>query len=150
MQTAIERYQGSWRMPSFEDATVGDAMHPGVLVCSPDESFVDIARAFATHHVHAILVEGISGAVAGHGERLVWRVLSDNDFVAAAVGARNATAGDIARTEAATIERGASLLDAAHEMTDRHVSHLIVMDGGRPVGVISTLDIAGTIAWGRA
>jgi CBS domain-containing protein len=35
-------------------------------------------------------------------------------------------------------------------MTEHDVSHLIVVSDGRPVGVISTLDIAGTLAWGRA
>ena len=29
-------------------------------------------------------------------------------------------------------------------------SGLIVADGGRPVGILSTLDIAGVLAWGRA
>ena len=35
-------------------------------------------------------------------------------------------------------------------MAEHGVSHLIVADAGRAVGVVSTLDVAGIIAWGRA
>lgn len=150
MQTALETYQGSWRMPSFETATVADAMHPGVMVCAPDESLVNVARAFASHHMHAVLVEGISKATDGHGERLMWRVLSDGDLMGAAAAGLEGTAADAAHTEAPTIPGDASLAAAARLMADHHVSHLIVMAEGRPVGVLSSIDIAGTIAWGRA
>jgi CBS domain-containing protein len=34
-------------------------------------------------------------------------------------------------------------------MDDGRVSHLVVVDRERPVGVISSLDIAGAAAWGR-
>jgi len=37
-------------------------------------------------------------------------------------------------------------------MDERNVAHLVVVvvdDGERPVGVISTLDIAAAAAWGR-
>ena len=34
---------------------------------------------------------------------------------------------------------------------DKHdTAHLLVTSGGRPAGVISSLDIAGALAWGRA
>jgi CBS domain-containing protein len=44
-------------------------------------------------------------------------------------------------------------LQAAAQLMPRHdVSHLMVVDpaGHVPVGVLSTLDIAGIVAWGRA
>ena len=42
-------------------------------------------------------------------------------------------------------------LDEAVRLMDEHdIAHLIVVDRGRPVGILSTLDIAGVVAWGRA
>lgn len=37
-------------------------------------------------------------------------------------------------------------------MAERNVTHAVVVDGRtrRPVGVVSTLDIAGILGWGRA
>jgi CBS domain-containing protein len=35
-------------------------------------------------------------------------------------------------------------------MDEHHSSHLIVTSEGHPVGVVSSLDIAGALAWGRA
>jgi hypothetical protein len=36
-------------------------------------------------------------------------------------------------------------------MAQADTSHAVVLDreGGRPVGVLSTLDVAGILAWGR-
>jgi CBS domain-containing protein len=35
-------------------------------------------------------------------------------------------------------------------MDEHDTAHLIVTSGGQPAGVISSLDIAGALAWGRA
>jgi CBS domain-containing protein len=51
--TSIDRYHGSYLMPSLEHATVADAMHPGILSCHADASLTDVARIMATHHVTA-------------------------------------------------------------------------------------------------
>src|SRR5689334_7272954 len=51
--------QGSYLAPSFEHATVADAMRRGVAACSPDAPAVDIARLMATRHIHAVIVAGV-------------------------------------------------------------------------------------------
>jgi CBS domain-containing protein len=40
----------------------------------------------------------------------------------------------------------------ARMMASHEAAHLIVVDPvlGQPIGVISTLDLAGVVAWGRA
>ena len=149
MQTALQPYQGSWLMPAFDHASVVDAMHPGVMTCLAEESLVGVARTFATHHIHAIVV--VAHEPSGGVEEPAWSVLSDRDLVAAALaGIEDRTAGEAANTEAPTIDRDASLEHAARLMTEHDVSHLVVVSDGRPVGMISTIDIAGSIAWGRA
>jgi CBS domain-containing protein len=42
-------------------------------------------------------------------------------------------------------------LEEAAKLMDEHVTaHLLVTSEGQPVGVVSSLDIAGALAWGRA
>ena len=141
--------QGSYLAPSFEHATVADAMRHGVAACSPDAPAVDVARLMATRHIHAVIVAGVEheGATSEH---LRWAIASDMDLLRASTAGLDAlTAADVARTGAITIAPSASLADAAAAMVEAGVTHLVVSDSGRPIGVLSTLDVAGVLAWGR-
>jgi CBS domain-containing protein len=150
MTTPIQPYQGSYLMPAFENATVADAMRPGVMSCQPDAPAVSVARTMATHHIHAVVVDGIRVDPV-NGEHLVWGLVSDLDVARAAhAGVESLTAADLAAGEPVTIESSASLDEAARLMAEHGTAHLVVVENGRPVGVISTLDIAGALAWGRA
>jgi CBS domain-containing protein len=62
------------------------------------------------------------------------------------------TAGSIAATEFLNVDPEAPLTRAVQLMTGHEVTHVVVRDeaSGRPAGVLSTLDVAGVIAWGRA
>jgi CBS domain-containing protein len=60
------------------------------------------------------------------------------------------TAGEIAVAEPVTVEPSLPLDEAIRLMDEHETAHLIVADGGRPVGVLSMLDVAGILAWGRA
>jgi CBS domain-containing protein len=35
-------------------------------------------------------------------------------------------------------------------MVEHQLTHLMVVTGGEPVGIVSTLDVAGCLAWGEA
>ena len=136
-------------MPSFERACVVDVMRPGVMSCQPDASIVEVAQTMATHHIHCVVVGGVA-MDAVHGEELVWGLISDMDLVTATGDRETVKAREIARTDAVSVDVTASLADAARLMRDRGTAHLVATSGGRPVGVLSSLDIAGAIAWGRA
>jgi len=135
--------------PAFEHATVADAMCPGIISCQADASLRAVAAAMASYHVHAVVVEREavqSGAVRG------WGIVSDVDLArAAARGELQATAGELAGAGAVFIGPAEPLKRAAELMVQHGVSHLIVSAAptARPVGVISTLDLAVTLAWGR-
>jgi CBS domain-containing protein len=147
----IQTYPGSYVMPSVEHATVSDAMHPGILACNPEASCTELARMMATHHVHCIAVMGL-----GHdssGESLVWGIVSDLDLVRAGVSDDDSaqTAGELARRPFLAVEPTTSIREAAQLMLKHDARHLIVVDPGtqRPTGILSTLDIAGILAWGQ-
>jgi CBS domain-containing protein len=131
----------------FADATAGDAMHAGIVTVGVDATLPQIAAAMAGASIHCVVVAGVVGLAAG--ERLSWGVLSDLDLMAAiASDDPAATAATLAATATVTVERGESLAEAARIMAEEQVAHLVVTEPGsdRPVGVLSTLDIARAAA----
>ena len=150
MTTAMQHFRHDYIEPPFDEATVMDVMHPGVLSCHPGATVRDAARAMSDHGMHALVVEGISRDASGHSH-LHWGVFSDMDLVrAAAAGKLDAQVGDEASAEAATVEPGAPLRDVARLMEQHRISHVIVVHGGRPTGVVSSADLARAVAWSRA
>jgi CBS domain-containing protein len=120
--------------------SVADAMHDGVLTCSPRSPLADVARLMVSNRVHCVVVADPSVAPA------LWGIVSDLDLVAAASVREldGQLAGGSAGTPAVTVSRDASLQNAAQLMTEHLVAHLIVTDplSERPVGVLSTFDVA--------
>jgi CBS domain-containing protein len=136
---------GSYLMPSLEHATVADAMHPGVMTCDPDAPLVDVARMMATRHVHCIAVLG------ERGDSLSWGIVSDLDLIRAGIDFSGQVAATMAVQPALKVDLSTPLLAAARQMLTAGSSHALVVDARehRPVGVLSTLDIAGVLAWGE-
>ncbi len=148
--TATNSTHGSFLMPSLVHATVADAMHPGVLSCEPDATLTDVASMMATHHVHCVVVAGVSHE---QPEGFVWGMISDLDLVRAGIAGGSApSARELAAEPVFVVDPAMPLREAAQEMLAHEVSHLVVADpvAKRPVGVLSTLDVAGVLAWGEA
>jgi CBS domain-containing protein len=137
--------------PAFEHATVADAMRMGIISCQADTSLRAIAELMASYHVHAVVVEG-AGVGSGAAPGQEWGIVSDVELArAAARGELEATAGELAGSVAMFIGPAEPLSRAAELMSEHRVSHLIVATAptARPVGIISTLDLAVALAWGR-
>jgi CBS domain-containing protein len=131
----------------FESARVADAMSPGVISCPPETPLRVVARMMATFNVHSVFV--FEHAEEIDGEPLLWGVVSDLDLVAAArrdIDRQTARASAV--TPLITVPTDAPLERAAELMARHGISHLAVVDPAtkRPVGVISTLDLARSIA----
>jgi CBS domain-containing protein len=144
MTETFQPYRGDYIRPAFRNATVADVMTPGMISCAPETPLQSVAELMATHRVHAVAVGGIA---ANH---LVWGVIDSLDLVRALRDPEaHPVAATISRHPALAIEPAAALDEAARLMEERRVSHLVVVDRERPVGVVSTLDVAGAAAWGR-
>ena len=143
--TETSQQTGSYLIPSFQHALVADAMRPGVISCPPDSSMRDVARIMTTNHVHAVVVRGIAGGGA-------WGVVTDRDLLRVATGAEDQNAGSSASEVLVTIAPEERLEVACELMRAHGVSHVMVVDPqhNQPLGVVSTLDVAGIVAWGRA
>ena len=125
--------------PASAEIPVSAAMHSGVLTCSRDASLADVAELMTSHRVHCVVVTDDAA------DANLWGVVSDLDLVAASSvrDLEEQTAGGTAATTALTIAPGESVQRAAQLMTEHATAHLVVVDHARrPIGVISTLDVA--------
>jgi len=133
----------------FRGRTVGEQMTNGVIRCAPETPLRAVARLMAERRVHAIFVFDYGREDDETVE--LWGLVSDLDVVAAAAGNIDArTARDTAVTPLVSVTTGTSLQQAGQLMAGNGVSHLAVLDphSHRPVGVLSTLDIARAVADG--
>ena len=136
--------RGSDRAPSLRHALVRDVMRPGIVSCPPGSDLAAVARLMAGEHIHAVVVSGIEW-VRG-GERLTWGLLTALDLVASAHAGFGAAAADLASTEIVTVDADEPLDRAAQLMVEHRLNHLVVVADGEPVGILTTLDIAGCLA----
>lgn len=124
---------------------VADAMHLGVVTCPLDAPLPAVARMMATKHIHCVVVQ--SGDA--RGGRL-WGIVSDRDLLEAIADgdADEATAGGTVRSPVVTVPPEETLIEAARLMASTGMTHLVVADTANdpPLGVISTLDLAGALA----
>jgi CBS domain-containing protein len=141
---------GSYLTPSFDHARVADAMRPRVLTCEPETLLVTVAQRMATEHVHAIVVLLETTSADGEVARRPWAVVTDHDVLRSAAAIADKTAGEVATGEVLLAGPDEPLPDVAQRMLEHGTSHAVVVEPrtGRPVGVLSTLDIAGILGWG--
>lgn len=120
-------------------------MHAGVFFCPPESPLRYAARLMAHHRIHAVVVIG------DDEEGGLWGIVSDADMVTA-IARRELdlhTAGGIARSAPVTVVRSDSVVRAAELMRKHAAAHLVVISAAqRPVGVVSTLDLARAVAAG--
>jgi CBS domain-containing protein len=145
----IARHPRHEQAVPFELATVGDVMSRGVISCPPETPLRVVARLMTTYAVHAIFV--FEHADEDDEAPQLWAVISDLDLVAAArLDLDTLTAGASAVTPLVTIAADRSIAEAGSLMAQYGIAHLAVTDPGfaRPIGVISTLDVARAVAAG--
>ena len=134
--------------PALRRLRVIDAMHPGLISCSLDTSLRTVARMMATYRVHAILVTAHGEEDLPDGGR--WGIVADADLLRAAATAdfEKKPAGTIAVAPVLTAASSDDLAHAAELMVEHDASHLVVIErrSARPIGVLSTLDIARALA----
>jgi CBS domain-containing protein len=140
--------EGSFVTPAFEHARVSDAMRAGVISCPQSTPVRTVAQMMAGNHVHSIVVTGADAAATGRP----WGIVSDVDLARVAADADDLTAAEVCATEVISVVPDETLARAAQLMAEHETGHLIVVDPGtqEPIGVVSTLDLAGVVAWGRA
>jgi CBS domain-containing protein len=132
---------------SLEGLPVVEAMHPGLITCSLDTPLRTVARVMSTYRVHSVVVTAHGEAALPGGG--VWGVVSDSDILhAAEAGGLEEPASTFARTPVLAVTTNDTVACAARRMLEHSVSHLVIVEPStsRPVGVLSTLDVARALA----
>ena len=144
MTTTFEPTQ---RTRPLRELHVIDVMHPGMISCPPETSLSTVARMMATYRVHSIVVHAHEDQTLDAGS---WGVVTDADLVRAALDGEleGVTAGQIAASPRLVSGTTDTLDHAMQLMVEHEVSHLVVVErhGRRPIGVVSTLDVARAAA----
>ena len=119
--------------PTLSTYTVLNAMQVGVIDCPPDTDVKTLARTMADHRIHCVVVRGAP-----------WGIVSDLDLMASLRPGVTATAGELAASDVVIVDPADTLEHAAQLMSEHETAHLVVVspETGRPVGILSTLDIA--------
>ena len=134
--------------PLLHQVTVGEAMHAGIVKCSPSAGLGEVAAAMAEHGIHCVVA--IDEGPPGEDDDRLWGVVSDLDLMRGMASPMDLDAGNLAELDVATAAPEDSLEDAARTMARRGVAHLVVVAEGRPVGVISTLDLMRAVGDGSS
>lgn len=142
--------EGSYRTPSLEHARVRDVMRHGVITCPPETPLTTVARMLAHNHVHAVVVTRPDAE--SDSAEATWGVVTDRDVLKGRRIPDDHTAGGYAGTDVVIVAPDDPLDWVAERMLEHNTTHAVVVarETERPVGMISTLDIAGIVGWGRA
>ena len=124
--------------------TVADAMHRGVVTCSPSASLREVASAMADHRIHCVVA--IDAGPPGADDDRLWGVVSDIDLMRGIGSSVKLDAGNLAALEVVMVGPDETLERAAQLMAVHETAHLVVVEDNHPVGVLSTLDIARAAA----
>jgi CBS domain-containing protein len=136
--------------PPFTAFTVLNALQLGLIDCPPEADRATVARLMAENRIHCVIVSGIERRDR-RGEHLDWGIVSDLDLMA---GLRpecaDATAGELAASDVVIADPSDTLEHAAQLMVAHETAHLVVVSPstGRPIGILSTLDVARAMAAG--
>jgi CBS domain-containing protein len=133
------------QLSRLDQIGVDEVMHAGLVGCSPSAPLAVIARTLAEERIHCLVVRDIERT--RDGQRLTWGILNDRDVMRAIdAGDGSVTAGKLAMPAEPTVDAGEPLSRAIELMASYDVSHVIVLDRGYPVGMVSALDVAAAAA----
>jgi CBS domain-containing protein len=111
-----------------------------LLSVAPETSVFDALRAMADKDV---------GALAVIGEEGLCGIISERDYARKVIllgkTSRETCVADVMSSPAATVSPGDTIDDCLRTMTDYRLRHLIVVEGGRPVGIVSIGDLVNWI-----
>jgi CBS domain-containing protein len=117
--------------------TVRDVMTTDLVTCPSSARIKDAAGYMRDRDIGDVLVVD-DGSIRG--------IVTDRDIVVRCVAegadVREATVGDVCSGRLTTVASDASIEDAARIMRDNALRRLPVVDGGKPVGIVTLGDLA--------
>ena len=127
--------------------TINDLMHKGLITCIPNTPLGQVAVLLNEHQVHALVVVEQTDPPLG--------IISDFDLLAGewlSVDDESLntmlklTARDLMTSPIETVDVDSPVNEAAERMDKKDIHRMLVMDSGRPVGILSISDLVAGIA----
>lgn len=116
---------------------IRDVMTPNPITMPSSTTVFDAARTMRDSDIGDVLVEN-DGNLCG--------VVTDRDIVVRAIAEgcdpKGTTLNDVCTHELVTVDPDTTVAEAAQLMSDRAIRRLPVVDGGRPVGMVTIADLA--------
>ena len=120
---------------------VEDAMHPGLIGCDPSAQLETVAWILADEEIHCVVVHGVHRAA--EGDRTTWGIVTALDVIRALdAGDWGVTARELVKADFVTVAPTDGLDRVVSLMSEHDVGHVLVLENGCPVGIISALDVA--------
>jgi len=114
-----------------------DVMTPDPVICSSTDTVLDAARQMRDRHIGDVLVTH-DGQLCG--------IVTDRDIVVKAVaesaGSTSAPLGDICGNTVHSVAPDTPVEEVIQMMEDKAIRRVPVLDGAKPVGIISIGDLA--------
>lgn len=117
------------------NVTVGDLATGDVVSIEPDRPLREAARTMSANGVGSVVVFSHDDLVGILTERDLMRTMADG------VDPDTATVKEHMTAEVVTAGADWEVYEAAAEMTEQHIRHLVVTDGGDVIGVLSVRDV---------
>ena len=109
----------------------------GVITISPEDTVSSAAKVMRDKHIGSLIVVGDDGVVVG--------IISERDIVgrvtAAMIEPSRTPVGDVMTTPVVTCMPTTSIDDVRKLMRKFRIRHVVVIDGDKPVGMISSREI---------
>ncbi|HET6855773.1 MAG TPA: CBS domain-containing protein [Streptomyces sp.] len=121
--------------------TVRDLMTPDVRCIPATETLDRAAQLMRDHRIGALPVQNGDAELIG--------IVTDRDIIVKCVAAGHdpakVTAGDLAEGAPVSVDVSADASDAVRVMGEARIRRLLVLDGGRPAGVVTEADLARSL-----
>lgn len=117
---------------------VSDIMSRPVVVTQQNKSLEHVKELFSKKHINAIPVLSMEGEIEG--------IITASDLGKECDFTK--LVADVMTTKTHVVGVQSGVQDAAKMMGKHHVHHLVVMDDGQVVGIISAMDFVSIVAKG--
>lgn len=108
-----------------------------IRACAPDNSLIEAAKILREHRVGLLVVMKVGRTVGVLSERDIIRVIADQG-----VDGLHQTVAGTMTTDIVSCPANTPVDEGLELMHIRGIRHLLVADGGLPLGVVSLRDIA--------
>ena len=139
---------------ALNDMKVSDAMTSPVLAIDINANIAQARTAMRNNGVNRLVVldgDSYAGIITHHDMLSAHAVLPDRrpELKMKTYNSANASIKSIMITSPLEVDSGAPLADAAKAMVERSVSSLVVVSGGKPVGIVTIHNILEGVVAGR-